>query len=587
MRVQFLLTLLVFCAAAGAQLKDADPEVRSACAATAATPLPADMTGVATPKSYPVCDSYGLYDKKDYAAARACAIEERAALLDRIPDSPSAPRMGIDSAEPDAAGGLVVLTELYANGEGVARSPALAARFFCEAIDTGEVDHEDSDTKYIVATLNQLRGLTSTSPPITFCGEGPQPPPDTPWTQRCRDAAEEAHAEMHFGGIQSGVDDAQKAADDADAAIKPVLAKFSPLQRAAYDRAAAAMQRFIDTQATGDIVYMGGYGSGGLYPNYYHADFEDRVVEYVSQHPAAPAPAEAAKADAELNAVYRKLMEAAAQEATVPHARITDQQLRAEQRAWLAWRDAMVAFGKTLDANLPATAWLQPLTVQRTKDLSDVYDVYGQGWIEDGQKQRQWEIDQATRQNAELAQRRAQIAQFFDHQTPAEAAAWQRVQTALTAYAEAHAAMVPNSAMTPNSAAMFARQQLEALYGELYAFQYNSQHGFMPTDPLKAQTAFAANDKRLNDAYEKDLASPCLTQPVPGDAQGVHRTPEGLSAEQRAWLKLRDAWVDFVGLFYPGENRAALGNMITGGRAFDLDMLMRLCPQQGAAAKAQ
>jgi hypothetical protein len=45
--------------------------------------------------------------------------------------------------------------------------------------------------------------------------------------------------------------------------------------------------------------------------------------------------------------------------------------------------------------------------------------------------------------------------------------------------------------------------------------------------------------------------------------------------------------VDFVGLFYPGESRAALGNMITGGRAFDLDMLMRLCPQQGAAAKAQ
>lgn len=42
----------------------------------------------------------------------------------------------------------------------------------------------------------------------------------------------------------------------------------------------------------------------------------------------------------------------------------------------------------------------------------------------------------------------------------------------------------------------------------------------------------------------------------------------------------------FVGESYPQESRAARENRITGSRAFELQMLMRLCPGNGAAAKA-
>jgi uncharacterized protein YecT (DUF1311 family) len=565
------VALLLLSTAAGAQLTSAVSQVQSACAAVAATPLPAGIAGLSPPKSYPTCDSYSLYDdKKDYASARACAIQERVALLARIPGSPSAPANSDEESTP--AGGLVVLAELYANGQGVQQNPALAARFFCEAVDTGEVESDPSETKNILDTLERLKALTPSAPHVAFCAEGPQPPPDTPWTRSCEAGAELAHAEMHASGIQSGIDDAQQAADDADLAVKPVLAKFSATQRAAYDRAAAAMQRFIDAQATGDIIYMGGYGSGGLYPNYYHAAFEDQVVEYVTHHPPASAPAEAAQADAALNQIYRKMMDAAAQEEIAPFARITAEKLRAEQRAWLAWRDTMVALGAALNPRLPASAWWLPLTVQRTTDLSQVYDVYGKSWIDDGQKERVRQAQIEAAQNSRLAQSRTQIAAFFDHQTPAQAAAWQRVQSALTAFAAAR------DAAEPGTGAGFARQQLDALYGELYAFQYNSDHGFIPADSAKAQAGFEANEQRLDEAYQADLASPCLSQPVTGDARVAHRTPGTFRAEQRAWLELRDAWVEFLSQFYPNDSRAVLANMMTGGRAFELDMLMRVCP---------
>jgi uncharacterized protein YecT (DUF1311 family) len=569
MRVQ--LTLFLFSATAAAQLTGADPQVQSACAAAAAAPLPADIAGLPTPKTYPTCDSYSLYDdKKDDVSARACAIQERAALVARIPGSPSAPNQD----DPAGAGGLVVLTELYANGQGVAQNPPLAARFFCEAIDTGEVESDPSQTQAILATLERLKALTPSAPRVAFCNDADPmlPIENTPSTRDCDAAAELAHAEMHASGIQSGIDDAQQAADDADQAVKPVLAKFTPARRTAYNRAADAMQRFISTQATGDFIYMGGYGSGGLYPNYYHADFEDQVVDYVTHPPAAPAPADAAQADAALNQVYRKLMDAAAQEETAPFARITAETLRAEQRAWLAWRDAMVALGATLNPRLPASAWWLPLTVKRTKDLSDLYDVWGKGWIDDGQKQRDRLAEIEANQNARLAQSRAEIAPFFDRQTPAQAAAWQRVQSAITALAAAR------DAEEPGTGAGFARQQLDALYGELHAFQYNGQHGYLSADPARAQAAFAASEARLNQAYQADLASPCLAQPVPGDPHETHRTPETFRAEQRAWLELRDAWVDFLSQFYPSQSHAALANMFTSGRAFELEMLMRLCP---------
>lgn len=73
------------------------------------------------------------------------------------------------------------------------------------------------------------------------------------------------------------------------------------------------------------------------------------------------------------------------------------------------------------------------------------------------------------------------MSQYFDHQTPAQTAAWKRVKTAAAAFGAAHK---------------------EAQ--ELYAFQYNSQHGFDgadSVDPVKEAAVYAELDNRLNEAY--------------------------------------------------------------------------------------
>lgn len=103
-------------------------------------------------------------------------------------------------------------------------------------------------------------------------------------------------------------------------------------------------------------------------------------------------------------------------------------------------------------------------------------------------------------------------------------------------------------------------------------------------DEAKAEAALAANNQRLNEAYRADLASTCLFKLWPGDPPAEHRTSQGLRAEERAWIGLRDAWVNFLATLFPGKDRAALANMITGARSFELAMLTKSCELSGGRA---
>jgi uncharacterized protein YecT (DUF1311 family) len=122
---------------------------------------------------------------------------------------------------------------------------------------------------------------------------------------------------------------------------------------------------------------------------------------------------------------------------------------------------------------------------------------------------------------------------------------------------------------------------LDQLYGELYAIQYNEQRHLPLADPVEAAAAFAATDRRLNDAYQADLASTCLFKPAPDDFHHFYTSPEGLRDEQRAWLKLRDAWIEFQGLLFPDRSRQARTNMITSKRTFELQSPSQICEQMG------
>jgi uncharacterized protein YecT (DUF1311 family) len=605
MKVLFALFLSVVLARA--QLTTAAPAVQTACAADyTGAALPADIAGLAVPATYPKCDSYALYEKRDFQRARLCAIAERGALLARLPDSPANPQAADeanDGGEP--AGGLVVLAQLYANGEGVSRQPALAARFLCEAIDTNEVEH-DADavsTKKILDTLGRVRGIGEDSSHFALCvttgtdfpdTTTSQPPDDTPQTRYCirkGDAEwESQYPAMHMGGIESADQSAQKDADDAAAALNPALTRLTAGQQDAYRRLLAALDGFLNKQVTRDSLFCPPYsacdvpGSGELARNEERAALDTQVSAILSVKPVAGNVASLSQLDAELNRAYRDLMAAAAAGAAVPHARIAPEMLREEQRAWLVYREAFVRFGHAVYPDLPATTWLSPLTAARTSDLKQVYESTGKRWIEDAARHRGMVAESVANATVQADAERAKVAQYFDHQTPPQAAAWQRVQAALANLVAAHKAAAPNASPTDG------QRRLDALYGELYAFQYNRQHGFARIDPIdseKAEEGFAANEQRLKEAYEQDLKSACLFLPVRGDAAGVHRTVEGLRAEQAAWLKLREAWVGFLATLFPEMPKVGLGNMLTGARAFELKMLDESCQRSGQAPKEQ
>jgi hypothetical protein len=155
------------------------------------------------------------------------------------------------------------------------------------------------------------------------------------------------------------------------------------------------------------------------------------------------------------------------------------------------------------------------------------------------------------------------LAEYFDHQTAEQAAAWVRVQAAMDSYTAAHAVGITR--LDPS----FEGREFEGLYDEMYAFRYNIAHGFAP-DALKAQQAYEKREAELNEAYRKAIASPCLVQ-------AGYKSGEALRVEQRAWLKLREAWVDFLGTVFPAYSVAERTNMFEGGRIFKLESLTRVC----------
>ena len=562
-----LFPLLLFVAVARAQLSQADPSVQQACRQAEAVGLPSDMAGLPVPKAYPICESYKLYDSKKFAEARACAAQERMALLARVPASSSAAPKN-DTDEPVPAGGLVVLSELYANGEGVPRDGALAGRFFCEGVDTGEIDNERSETKNILAMLKRLEEVEPSSAHVEYCNaKDPMTRlPDTPLTRKCSEDPEEAAAEMHEAGVQGGIDAAQQDADEADKAIAPMLAQLTPAQSSEYLKVAEALKRFIDAQATGDLLYMGGYRSGGLYPNEIHAAFENQVVEFAKKSPPTPEPQEFAMADKALNLVYRQLIAAAAAAGDFVGRPLSETKLRAEQRAWVAYRDAFVAFGRSWRPALPAEAWMLPLTRKRTEDLTEVDQSYGDELVEQGQKHQAW-IEQVSTKSAEdAASARGQVSEYFDHQNAAQAASWKRVEDAVRWFAEAHRRAA--SREEPG----YEDKVLQSLYGELYVMRYNKQHGF-GIDEAKAKAAAVTNEARLKTKYQDALACQKRTE-IP---EQMFRSVDGLREEQRTWLKLRNAWSDFLGTLFPGMSPEARSNLFTGGRAFELEMDANRC----------
>jgi len=284
----------------------------------------ADATPPAGSAPLASCDSaalyYGIGAPRDVVRARLCAASEVAAGDDQI------------------LGGSAILTMIYANGEGVPRDPDLAAHFACvSAFAPAERDLR------VAHALHLGPGER-----LDFCDDV-------------------------TSGMMSGVCASLQERIAAQARAEREAKAVAALPAAAREKLPAleaARDRYIEARVGNEIDLTGTMraalqiGEEARLRDAYVAALERALSP---DFPPAADEAAYARADAELNATYKKLM--AGQD--TPYTTISRAGRRATERAWLAYRDAWVSFGAAARPEVPASAWLTWATRIRTAEMED------------------------------------------------------------------------------------------------------------------------------------------------------------------------------------------------------------------------
>jgi uncharacterized protein YecT (DUF1311 family) len=303
---------LTICAARlFAQLGD-DPEMKSACAKYAETPLPAEALAVPMPKRWPNCNSYKFYSgnhvQQDFAAARQCAWVERLASQQGLEPLYLFGR---------AFGGSAMLTMLYSNGEGVEKNIPLAIRFACESgwapgQVNGHVEH--------LEVLNGRRASADMT--FRFCDGLP----GSFMEDYCQ----------HF--------DAQLADQTRSGALRDLSSQWPEPDRRALAVLEQTQTAYSEAHAKGEIDTVG--PSRTTQEIRAAQSVRDSFVAAVRAFEKGNLPAvQAAPATGELDRAYRKAMEDAEAARSNPDA-VLAEDLQTAQEAWLKYRDAWLAFAK-------------------------------------------------------------------------------------------------------------------------------------------------------------------------------------------------------------------------------------------------
>lgn len=341
MRKNVIAALVVFASASTlcCQTRDSEDQIKAKCEKYLQTPLPAEATAIATPKTWPECNSYKLYSgigtKVDFAAARKCAWAER--LSDQA--GANVDRYSIASY----LGGSAMLTVLYANGEGVPQNIPLAGRFACEA----EIGHGLKDIEAISSSPIQTRRK------FKFCDEAYS----TPEMNLC----------MTF--------DSEVAAQKRGDALAKLSSRWPKAHKAAFKSLEQAMETFAEAHGQGET------DMGGTIRTMRAIGVMERVRDkflaalqgFESGHLPRGTANDFAKINVEMNVLYRKAVAAAEAQKKSDQpfqgADIEPEGIRKAQSAWLKYRDEWIAFAKLHYPSTDSNAWLTLLTRNRAATL--------------------------------------------------------------------------------------------------------------------------------------------------------------------------------------------------------------------------
>lgn len=285
------------------------------CARYASVPLPAEAANVRTPNGPPACASYrsykGIGRPVDYAAARACAWQERLAQQADL---------GQNGKEPTAwvVGGSLILADLYANGAGVERNVPLAMRFACEF-----------DKRAVPYAQQRLQEPAAAGKPFELC--------DDASTTFTGNFCMEYQGEIRY--------------DRRHRSEVALEAGMAATQRAAFRRLLKARDRYISTHdseldQSGTIHTMRNMGSEEILASLFQAELHQFERK---QFPRLSAGRRAA-IDADLQREYQVTLGALNARAPADTyegaVAVTAEGVTKVQHTWLPFRDAWTDFAR-------------------------------------------------------------------------------------------------------------------------------------------------------------------------------------------------------------------------------------------------
>jgi uncharacterized protein YecT (DUF1311 family) len=272
------------------------------------------------------------------------------------------------------------------------------------------------------------------------------------------------------------------------------------------------------------------------------------------QQNQSPQKAQLEETDLRMNETFREVVNSPCidkpQPGDSPSIPANAEGLRAEQTAWLAVRDAWVAFLAKLFPNSDPASFGWMITNEREAELRRLQNV----------ERNRGCVPEESIEPLIVRYVTGLTADQLD-------AALKPVDASIRAYAKAHADAEPGE-QNDNFTRM-VQQQL--------ASQYRMQQ----RNRVPSQDDFEEADLHLNQAFRAVISSPCLAKSIPGDPPNAPVSEEKLRAEETAWIAMRDAWTAFMATVFPSANHDSFGTMLTQMRTGELQQIQNIERNRG------
>jgi hypothetical protein len=303
---------------------DEEPPKPAACAHPAEAPA-ADQPTQAELATLHACDAealyYGIGVPKDAVKARKCAFAQ------------------IVAREEPVFGGAAILMMVYANGASVPRNFDLGVAFACRvggapAELTGRLDH-----------IERLRDDPRGREELDLC-----------------DDVTSGYMSGHCAAHRERFREVRRSERKRKAAVALPAPELATLERAAHD--------FFGAREGNEVDLSGTLRAAQQIDE--RAKLEESYVRDLERVPVFgfPPPADAAGTEAELNAVYLKLMSCPRYSAKEPApGAISSSGIRQTERLWLQYRDAWIALGTKARPGSPGDSWKAYVTRERVGQL--------------------------------------------------------------------------------------------------------------------------------------------------------------------------------------------------------------------------